>query len=153
MTLGERYCRMKDSSLKLRMAKSIALSQVTGIHGNGFSYEVAEKHGVSMPISRDVFDVIQGHRTLPCAVRMLENEPEVAPRDPPVRFRQAIPTSWLELKLIEGKNRQVRRMTAAVGFPTLRLIRVAIGKLDGTHLAPGAWEILPSGGIARIWQK
>ncbi|MES2659132.1 MAG: pseudouridine synthase [Verrucomicrobiota bacterium] len=97
--------------------------------------------------------VIQGHRTLPCTARLLEIEPEVAPRDPPVRFRQAIPTSWVELKLTEGKNRQVRRMTAAVGFPTLRLIRVAIGRLDGTHLAQGAWETLPSGEIARIWQK
>jgi 23S rRNA pseudouridine2457 synthase len=97
--------------------------------------------------------VIQGHRTLPCAARVLENEPDVAPRDPPVRFRQAIPTAWLELRLIEGKNRQVRRMTAAVGFPTLRLIRVAIGKLDGTGLEPGKWEEIGPDGIRRIWQK
>ena len=96
---------------------------------------------------------IQGHRTLPCAARVLESEPEVAPRDPPVRFRQAIPTAWLELRLIEGKNRQVRRMTAAVGFPTLRLIRVAIGKLDGADLAPGKWEEIGADGLRRIWQK
>jgi len=97
--------------------------------------------------------VIQGHRTLPCAARVLENEPEAAPRDPPVRFRQAIPTAWLELRLIEGKNRQIRRMTAAVGFPTLRLIRVAIGKLDGAGLAPGTWKEIDPDGIRRIWQK
>ncbi|MEO7099759.1 MAG: pseudouridine synthase, partial [Luteolibacter sp.] len=85
---------------------------------------------------------IQGHRTLPCRARLLDAEPVVAPRDPPVRFRQSIPTSWLELQLTEGKNRQVRRMTAAVGFPTLRLIRRAIGKLDGAALEQGEWREL-----------
>lgn len=97
--------------------------------------------------------VIQSHRTLPCGVRLLDRDPPVAPRDPPVRFRQAIPTSWLELQLVEGKNRQVRRMTAAVGFPTLRLIRVAIGTLDGSSIAPGTWEKLGAGEIAQIWQR
>ncbi|MES2924888.1 MAG: pseudouridine synthase [Verrucomicrobiota bacterium] len=97
--------------------------------------------------------MIQGHRTLPCEARLLDAEPEVAPRDPPVRFRQAIPTSWLELRLIEGKNRQVRRMTAAVGFPTLRLIRVAIGKLDGAGHDLGKWEEIGPDKIRRIWQK
>jgi 23S rRNA pseudouridine2457 synthase len=96
---------------------------------------------------------IQGHRTLPCEAHLLAEEPAVPPRDPPVRFRKAIPTSWLELRLIEGKNRQVRRMTAAVGFPTLRLIRVAIGKLDGTPLEQGVWTILGPAEVARIWQK
>ena len=64
------------------------------------------------------------------------------PRDPPVRFRKSIPTSWIELTLTEGKNRQVRRMTAAVGFPTLRLVRVAIGALPLTDLAAGSWRVL-----------
>jgi 23S rRNA pseudouridine2457 synthase len=85
---------------------------------------------------------IQGHKTRPCRVERMENEPDVPPRDPPVRFRKSIPTAWLRIELVEGKNRQVRRMTAAVGFPTLRLIRVAIGGLNKAALAPGAWREL-----------
>jgi 23S rRNA pseudouridine2457 synthase len=96
---------------------------------------------------------IQGYRTRPCAARLLDAEPEFSPRDPPVRFRQAIPTSWLELRLIEGKNRQVRRMTAAVGFPTLRLVRVSIGKLDGFSMAQGAWQVLSPADVRQIWLK
>ncbi|MES2437972.1 MAG: pseudouridine synthase [Verrucomicrobiota bacterium] len=96
---------------------------------------------------------IQNYRTLPGKVRLLDAEPPVDPRDPPVRFRKEIPTSWLELQLIEGKNRQVRKMTAAVGFPTLRLIRVRIGRLDSGSLSQGRWEKLGPGEIARIWQR
>lgn len=96
---------------------------------------------------------IQGHRTLPCGARLLDAAPEVVPRDPPVRFRKAIPTSWLELQLTEGKNRQVRRMTAAVGFPTLRLIRRAIGNFTCPGLAQGEWRELTATEIRLIWQK
>lgn len=83
-------------------------------------------------------------RTLPCQAQRLDAEPAHPPRDPPVRFRQNIPTSWLELTLTEGKNRQVRRMTAAVDFPTLRLVRVSIGglKLVDLDLKPGQWREL-----------
>ena len=66
--------------------------------------------------------------------------PEIWPREPPVRYRAAIPTSWLELSLREGRNRQVRRMTAAVGYPTLRLIRVAVGDWKLGRLQPGEWR-------------
>jgi 23S rRNA pseudouridine2457 synthase len=95
--------------------------------------------------------VIQGHRTLPCQARRLEPEPVHPPRDPPVRFRQAIPTAWLELRLTEGKNRQVRRMTAQVGFPTLRLIRVAIGRFSGEGIAPGEWRELSTAEVRMLW--
>lgn len=77
--------------------------------------------------------------TLPAQVEAIA-PPQLWPRDPPVRFRQHIPTSWLELVITEGRNRQVRRMTAAVGHPTLRLIRSAIGPLDLQGLAPGTWR-------------
>lgn len=83
-------------------------------------------------------------RTLPCQAQRLDTEPAHAPRDPPIRFRKNIPTSWIELTLTEGKNRQVRRMTAAVGFPTLRLVRVSIGglKLAELELEPSHWREL-----------
>ena len=77
--------------------------------------------------------------TRPCRVSRID-EPLLWPRDPPVRYRQTLPTSWLELQLTEGKNRQVRRMTAHVGFPTLRLIRYAIGALTLEGLASGEWR-------------
>ena len=75
-------------------------------------------------------------RTRPATVRKLE-PPELWPRDPPIRERKSIPTSWVELEIVEGKNRQVRRMTAAVGFPTLRLVRVRVGRWSRDGLAPG----------------
>lgn len=70
-----------------------------------------------------------GHKTRPCKVKKIDNKELIfGPRNPPVRFRKNIPTSWIQIELKEGKNRQVRRMTAKVGFPTLRLVRVGIGK-------------------------
>jgi 23S rRNA pseudouridine2457 synthase len=79
--------------------------------------------------------------TLPAVARSIEEPPHLWQRDPPIRFRRNIPTSWIELTLREGKNRQVRRMTAAVGFPTLRLIRYAIGDWTLDGIAPGTWVI------------
>lgn len=81
--------------------------------------------------------VIQGYRTKPCKAIA---EPALPSRDPPIRYRASIPTSWLQLTLTEGRNRQVRRMTAAVGLPTLRLVRVAIGSLKIGTLRPGEWR-------------
>jgi 23S rRNA pseudouridine2457 synthase len=114
--------------------------------------------------------LIQGRKTLPCRAWLLEPQPEVLivaadvnrlnipndqsgltsaatnitipPRVPPIRFRKSVPDCWIGLELIEGKNRQVRRMTAAIGHPTLRLLRVRIGGLKLADLAPGKWKIL-----------
>jgi len=115
--------------------------------------------------------VVQGRKTLPCRARILEPQPQVVasslrletigaqrrryttaredarptiipPRVPPIRFRKSVPDCWIGLELIEGKNRQVRRMTAAIGHPTLRLIRIRIGQLKLGDLPVGQWQIL-----------
>lgn len=78
--------------------------------------------------------------TRPCGARRIDEPADLWPRDPPIRYRAAIPTSWLEITLREGKNRQVRRMTAKVGYPTLRLIRWAVGEWTLQGLAPGSWR-------------
>lgn len=78
--------------------------------------------------------------TRPANARLIDTPPGLWDRDPPVRVRKAIPTTWLELGIREGRNRQVRRMTAAVGFPTLRLVRAAIGPYTLDGLAPGLWR-------------
>ncbi|MGL6140626.1 MAG: pseudouridine synthase, partial [Planktothrix sp.] len=77
---------------------------------------------------------LSDYRTKPAQVKLLSSEPSLPPREPPIRFRKTVPTAWLELTLTEGRNRQVRKMTAAVGFPTLRLVRVAIAHLSLTGL-------------------
>ena len=114
--------------------------------------------------------LIQGRKTLPCRAWILEPQPEISPvaadvsrlpipisqsgltsaatkiriplRNPPIRFRKSVPDCWIGLELIEGKNRQVRRMTAAIGHPTLRLIRVRIGNFWLGGLTPGQWRIV-----------
>ena len=86
--------------------------------------------------------VIKGYRTKPCKAEMITPPEGLWERVPPIRYRAAIPTSWVRLTLIEGKNRQVRHMTAAVGFPTLRLIRVQIGSLSLGDLQPGEWRVI-----------
>ncbi|WP_343560665.1 pseudouridine synthase [Kiloniella sp. b19] len=93
---------------------------------------------------RSGVEIKGGYQTRPCKVSKLEGEPLLPERNPPVRYRAAIPTSWIQMTLTEGKNRQVRRMTAAVGFPTLRLVRASIGRLTLNDflagLEPEAWE-------------
>lgn len=85
--------------------------------------------------------VLNDGPTRPARVRRIE-PPALWPRDPPVRYRKTVPDAWLELTIGEGRNRQVRRMTAAVGLPTLRLVRVAVGGYALEGLAPGAWRRL-----------
>jgi 23S rRNA pseudouridine2457 synthase len=122
--------------------------------------------------------VVQGRKTLPCRAWILEPQPEIStvaadmsrlhnpnsqsgltsaatvvkipPRDPPIRFRKRVPDCWIGLELIEGKNRQVRRMTAAIGHPTLRLIRMRIGQLKLGDLAVGQWRTLTATECALI---
>ena len=86
--------------------------------------------------------IIQGRKTLPCHARLPDPQPVVPPRDPPIRFRKSVPDCWIILELVEGKNRQVRRMTAAIGHPTLRLLRNRIGELTLRELSAGEWKIL-----------
>ena len=86
--------------------------------------------------------LIKGGKTKPARVRVMK-EPDVWPRDPPVRFRKSVPTCWLDLEISEGMNRQVRRMTAAVGYPTLRLIRYRVGPYTLDDLPLGSWKRAP----------
>ncbi len=88
--------------------------------------------------------VTEGRKALPCRAWILDPQPVVPERNPPVRFRKSIPTCWIALELVEGKNRQVRKMTASVGHPTLRLIRVRIGAFDLGNLPVGKWKELTS---------
>jgi 23S rRNA pseudouridine2457 synthase len=86
--------------------------------------------------------MIQGRKTLPCQAWILEPQPSIPPRDPPIRLRKSVPDCWIGLELIEGKNRQVRKMTAAIGHPTLRLMRMRIGNFWLEELEAGKWRIL-----------
>jgi 23S rRNA pseudouridine2457 synthase len=88
--------------------------------------------------------ILKDGLTLPAPARVIPEPAHLWPRVPPIRVRKAIPTTWLELELAEGRNRQVRRMTAAVGLPTLRLIRWSIGPWSVEGLAPGAWREVPT---------
>lgn len=88
------------------------------------------RHGVTL----------SGFKTMPAQVRAMDEPASLWPRTPPIRLRKDIPVSWIELTLKEGKNRQVRRMTAAVSFPTLRLIRYAVGPYSLSDIAPGEWR-------------
>jgi 23S rRNA pseudouridine2457 synthase len=95
--------------------------------------------------------VLNGKKTRPAEVRLLPDDPQLPDRTVPIRFRKNVPTAWVEIMLHEGLNRQVRRMTAAVGYPTLRLIRVAIGPIVLGDLQPGQWRDLTSSEIAQIY--
>ena len=90
--------------------------------------------------------------TLPAQVAHMEH-PELWPRTPPIRQRKAIPTSWIEMRIIEGRNRQVRRMTAAVGYPTLRLVRHAIGPWSLDHIPPGQYVTIDDGPLLQDLEK
>jgi len=98
--------------------------------------------------------VIEGRKTLPSKAVLFEADPKVPERDPPIRFRKNVPTAWIQLCLHEGKNRQVRKMTAAIGHPTLRVLRVSIGalKLEDLNLVPGQWTYLSTDQIDLLFK-
>jgi 23S rRNA pseudouridine2457 synthase len=95
--------------------------------------------------------VIQNYQTLPATASILDPQPSVPPRNPPIRVRKTVPDCWIALELIEGKNRQVRRLTASMGHPTLRLIRVRIGSFELGELPAGAWYELDSSERGKIF--
>jgi 23S rRNA pseudouridine2457 synthase len=95
--------------------------------------------------------VLNGKKTRPAEVRLLLEDPQLPDRSVPIRFRKNVPTAWVEITLREGLNRQVRRMTAVVGHPTLRLVRVAIGPIVLGGLRPGEWRDLTNSEIEQIY--
>lgn len=123
-----------DGALQARIASprhKLAKTYWTQVEG-----EVTEEALAALRRGVDLGDV----RTMPVEAQRMAEPAGLWPRDPPIRHRARIPTSWLRLTLREGKNRQVRRMTARVGFPTLRLVRAAIGAVAVQELAPGQWR-------------
>lgn len=129
--------RITDPQHKLR---KIYLAQVERVPDEGALKQLRD--GV----------VLSGKRTRPAEVRLLEQEPSLPDRPVPIRFRKNVPTAWVEITLREGMNRQVRRMTAAVGHPTLRLVRVAIGPMGLGDLQPGQWRELTAQEVSQIAQ-
>lgn len=95
--------------------------------------------------------VLSGKKTRPAEVRLLPNHPQLPDRSVPIRFRKTVPTAWVEITLREGMNRQIRRMTASVGHPALRLVRVAVGPVVLGGLQPGEWRELTSGEVEQIY--
>ncbi len=94
--------------------------------------------------------VIEGQKTKPADVRLLSAEPDLPPRPVPIRFRKNVPTAWIEITLREGRNRQVRKMTAKVGHPALRLVRTKIGEMTLEGLAPGESRELKPEEVQRV---
>lgn len=127
--------RLSDPKFKIEKTYWV---QVDGIPTEEALEEL--RHGV----------LIKNVKTAPAKVRLLEEAPQVWERSKPIRFRKEIPTSWVEIKISQGMNRQVRRMTAAVGFPTLRLIRPAIGPLQLGDLRPGEYRELTPDEVAAL---
>ncbi len=113
-------------------------------HGHRRIYHAQIEHIPALDSLRTLENglTVAGRRTLPCRAWLLEPQPVVPPRNPPIRFRKTVPDCWIGLELTEGKNRQVRRMTAAIGHPTLRLLRIQIGRFPLGELPAGQWKTL-----------
>ena len=99
--------------------------------------------------------ILDGRKTLPAKAELFNGEPALPPRPVPIRYRKNIPTAWIKLSLHEGRNRQVRRMTAACGYPTLRLVRISIGRLNlfSVSLKPGEWISLSKEQILQLFEQ
>jgi 23S rRNA pseudouridine2457 synthase len=110
--------------------------------------EGAPEDALLEPLRRGL--LLNDGATLPAAARLIDEPEGLWPRTQPIRVRKAIPTAWIEVELSEGRNRQVRRMTAAIGFPTLRLIRWAIGPWSVEGLEPGAWRVVSGAEAERV---
>lgn len=123
-------------------------------HGHPRTYWVQVEHipdDAALEKLRRGDIAIKDYKTKPALVRPIE-APELPERKPPIRYRKEIPDCWLEITLTEGKNRQVRRMTAAVGHPTLRLVRAAIGEITLDGLKEGQWKELTKLELKKLWQ-
>lgn len=119
--------------------------QVEGAVQNEDLFEL--KNGVSISVNG------KAHKTLPAKAAVISEPTSLPERNPPIRFRKNIPTTWLSITIGEGKNRQVRKMTAAIGFPTLRLIRAAIGNIHIGTLSPGTFRTLNPDEVRQLMQK
>ncbi len=97
--------------------------------------------------------MIEGRKSLPCRAWIIDPQPQLQERMPPIRFRKSIPTCWIALELIEGKNRQVRKMTSSIGHPTLRLIRIKIGGFQLGNLKEGEWKVLDKEERERVFLR
>ena len=96
--------------------------------------------------------LVKGKQTRPAIVHLLHEEPDIHARSVPIRFRKSVPTAWLRMEIMEGMNRQIRRMTAQVGHPTLRVIRIAIGSIQLGTLVPGEWRVPNLGEIQALYK-
>jgi len=132
-----------DSEGLLLLSDEAGLNQrlLNPRHAHPREYWVQVERVPSLDILRALAGgvILDGRKTLPARASILDPQPDLPPREPPIRYRKTVPTCWLGLELVEGKNRQVRRMTAAIGHPTLRLVRVRIGRFSIGSIPNGQW--------------
>lgn len=135
---GVLQSRLADPKWK---AEKVYLAQVEGVVSDASLSQLC--HGV----------MLNDGKTLPAQAHRMDEPTWIGPRDPPIRYRKNIPTSWIQLTIREGRNRQVRRMTAAVGHPTLRLIRWSVGPWTVEGLQPGKYREVPKAEVAAFMSK
>jgi pseudouridine synthase len=147
-----RLDRDSEGLLLLTDSGSLAARLTDPVYGHPRTYLVQVERTPdqeALERLRSGVDLKEG-RTRPAQVDLLPAPPDLPERPVPIRFRKNVPTAWLRLTITEGRNHQVRRMTAAVGFPTLRLVRVAIGPITLAGLQPGQWDFLTPGELRAL---